>query len=194
MELEVRPLAPGEHRSTWRSSLSSSPPWSVSAGLFAGGGATWNGAAGGTFLVEGALRLNELPLEATLDLGGSFFGTVQQYAAIPSLAEKAKAHAWLAQVGLRASRQIAGRWDVHASLALGIQNQVVDRTFPGNLGAASDSEVAPRLAFALGAGTRLGPGRALAQIQLEAVPHGVANYAGTTGGLAAMVGYLLTLR
>ncbi|HZX96786.1 MAG TPA: hypothetical protein VFE90_19865 [Myxococcales bacterium] len=194
MELEVRPPAPGEHRSSWRSALSPSPPWSISAGLFAGGGATWNGAGAGTFLAEGALRLGELPLEATLDLGGSFFGTVQQYAAIPSLAEKAKAHAWLAQVGLRASRQIAGRWDAYASLAFGLQNQIVNRTFPGNLGTASDSEVAPRLAFALGAATRLGPGRAFAQIQLDAVPHGVANYAGTTGGLAAMVGYLLTLR
>jgi hypothetical protein len=43
-------------------------------------------------------------------------------------------------------------------------------------------------------GMRIGPGRALAQLQLEGAPHEVARYAGSTSGLSLMAGYLFTLR
>lgn len=193
MDLPVRPLGPGESRSFWRSSMPAHP-WSVSAGLLAGAASTWNGAGGGTVIAEGAMRLGALPFEATLDVGGSFFGTVDQYAAIPSQAEKARAHAWLAQVGVRASREIFRRLDGHVALSLGLQEQVVRRTFPASIGTAEDSAVTPRFALAAGASTRVGPGRALAQLQLEGASHDVANFAGSTSGLSLMVGYLVQVR
>lgn len=189
--LGVRPVAPGEGRSFWRNWPR---PGSLSVGLLLGGGSTWNGAAAGTALLEGALRLGELPLEATLDLGGTSFASIDQHTAIPALAEKAKAHAWLLQVGVRGSRPIAGRLDGEAALSVGLQSQVVRRTFPANLGAAEDDALAPRFALALGMGMRIGPGRALAQLQLEGAPHEVAHYAGSTSGLSLMAGYLFTVR
>jgi hypothetical protein len=190
-ELAVRPVAPGESRSFWRSS---SRAGKLSVGLLLGGGSTWNGAAAGTLLLEGALPLGALPLEATLDLGGSSFASVAQHAAIPGLAEKAKAHAWLLQVGVRGSRPLFGALDGHAALSVGLQSQVVRRTFPANLGSAEDDALAPRFALALGLGTHIGPGRALAQVQLDGAPHEVARYAGSTSGLSLMAGYLFTVR
>ncbi|HET7785321.1 MAG TPA: hypothetical protein VFL36_05085 [Myxococcales bacterium] len=191
LELGVRPVAPGETRSFWRTSARGG---TLALGMLLGAGSTFDGAAAGTALLEGALRLGALPLEATLDLGGSLFGTVDQHAAIPALAEKAKAHAWMIQAGLRASRPLLGALDGHAAISLGLQDQVVRRTFPANLGAAEESEWAPRLALAAGVGTRIGAGRALAQVQFEGAPHEVARYAGSTTGLSFMAGYLLTVR
>lgn len=190
-ELAVRPVAPGETRSFRRNSSSAGK---LSVGMLLGGGSTWNGAALGAVLLEGALRPGELPLEVTLDLGGSAFTSVEQHAAIPGLAEKATARAWLLQIGVRGSRQLVGALDGHAAVSVGLQGQSVRRTFPANLGSAEDEALAPRLALAAGVGMRIGRGRALAQVQLEGAPHEVAHYAGSTSGLSLMAGYLITVR
>jgi len=191
MELGVRPVAPGETRSFWRSS---SRDGTFSLGMLVGAGSSWNGAAAGTVLVEAAHRLGALPLEATLDLGGTSLATLDQHAAIPALAEKAKAHAWLVQIGVRGSRRLFGALDGHAAISLGLQDQVVRRTFPGNLGSSDDDAIAPRFALATGVDMRIGPGRALAQLQLEGAPHEVAQYAASTSGLSVVAGYLFTVR
>jgi hypothetical protein len=190
-EVAVRALAPGETRASWRNS---SRTGKLSVGILVGGGSTWNGAAAGTLLLEGALRLGELPLEATLDLGGSAFASIDQHAAIRGLAEKATARAWLLQIGVRGSRPLLGALDGHAALSVGLQSQMVRRAFPANLGSAEDDALAPRFAAALGVGMRIGPGRALAQLNVEGAPHDVAHYAGSTSGLSLMAGYLFAVR
>ncbi len=194
LEVGVRPLAPGESRSLWHSSLAPERPWSVAAGVLAGGGVTFEGAGSGTALIEGSVRLGTLPLEATLDLGGGAFGMQSQYGTIPSLTERVKPHSWVAQAGVRASRQIAGNLDAVASLSFGLQDQVVKRTLPANIGTVQDSQLAARIALALGVSTRAGPGRVLGQVQFDGAPHDIAHFAGSTSGFSAVVGYLFTVR
>jgi hypothetical protein len=95
---------------------------------------------------------------------------------------------------VRASRQFAGNLDGVASLSFGVQDQVVSRTLPANIGTVEDTQLAARIAVALGVSTRAGPGRVLGQVQFEGAPHGIAHFAGSTGGFSALVGYLFTVR
>jgi hypothetical protein len=194
--LDIAVLAtPGARRSFWRTSLDPQRPWSVSAGLLGGLGRSFDGSSSGAFLAEVSVRMESLPLELLLDLGGNFLSEVSQYTAVPALGEKAQAHAWLAQIGLRASRRVLLRGlDAQASLGVGLQRQSVHTTLPLFLGQTDDSGVAPRFAIALGLGYRIGPGRALAQVQLDWSSSRVAGLAGSTSGVQAMVGYLVTVR
>ncbi|HZR09098.1 MAG TPA: hypothetical protein VFA79_10990 [Myxococcales bacterium] len=195
MDLPVIAPPPGARRPFWRTSLGPQRPWSVSAGLLGGGGRTFDGASSGTFLAEAAVRLESLPVEMLLDAGGNFLSEISQYAAVPSLAEKAKAHAWLVQVGARASRQVFfKRLDALASFGVGLQHQSVRTTLPFFLGQVDDSGVAARLAFGLGLSYRIGPGRALAQLQLDWASSQVARLAGSTSGIQGTIGYLVTAR
>jgi hypothetical protein len=195
MEVPVVAAPAGASRSFWRTSLGPQRPWSVSAGLLGGLGRSFDGATAGGFVGEVAMRLESLPLELLLDLGGSFLSEIQQYTAVPSLAEKVKAHAWLAQIGLRASRQVfLRRLDAHASFGVGLQSQSVRTTLPFFLGQVQDSGIASRVALALGLSYRVGPGRALAQVQVDWASSRVAQLAGSTSGFQAMIGYLLTVR
>lgn len=195
MDIAVAPLPPGARRSFWRTSLGPQRPWSVSAGLLGGGGRSFDGASSGTFLGEVAVRVESLPLELLLDVGGSFLSEISQYTAVPSLSEKAKANAWLAQIGARASRQVFfRRLDALASFGVGLQRQSVRTTLPLFLGQAEDSGIAPRLAVGLGLSYRIGPGRALAQLELAWASSHVARLAGSTSGFQGTVGYLITVR
>ncbi len=176
----------------WQSAQVAHRPWSVAVGLLGGGGATFDGAGEGTLLLETALRLEILPVEAVLDLGASFSAEVTQYGATPNNTERARAQSRLVQVGLRLGRQLASGLDAHATLLFGVQSQVVARTFPTNTHTADDS-VTPRLALALGGSLLLGPGRALAQVQLDSSASGIAGLAGSLSGAQVMLGYLLTV-
>jgi hypothetical protein len=169
-------------------------PWGISAGLLGGWGGSFDGAPAGSVLAEIAMRLQSYPIELLLDLGGSFLAEISQYGGGPSLAEKAKASAWLGQIGLRGGLEVLRQLDVHASVAVGLQSQSVRTTLPLNLGRYEDSGVSPRLALALGLNYRIGPGRALAQVQLDWASSRVAQYAGSTSGAQAMIGYLVAIR
>jgi hypothetical protein len=195
LEVPVAAAEPGSRRSFWRTSLVPQRNWSVSAGLLGGYGRSFDKASSGTFLGELAVRVEALPLELLLDLGGTFLTQVPQYSAVPALTETTHTHAWLAQVGVRASRQIFRRGlDAHASIGVGLQRQSVHTTLPLFLGQTDDSGVASRLALALGVTYRIGPGRALAQLGVDWASSGVARLAGSTSGLQGTIGYLVTVR
>jgi hypothetical protein len=174
----------------WWSALASEQPWSISVGLLGGVGSTFDGATEGTALLEMAARINTLPVEAVVDLGASFFSTVTQYGNYNS---DARAQSRLGEVGVRLGRQLATGLDGHAALLVGFQSQVVLRTLPNQTRFAQD-EWTPRIAVALGANLRLGPGRALAQVQLDSSASGIAGYGGSLSGVQAMLGYLVTIR
>ena len=140
------------------------------------------------------MRIESYPLEVLLDVGGSFFGWASQYTSTPALAEQAKAHAWLGQIGVRGMYEVLRNLDVHASAAVGLQDQSVHTILPLNLGRMDDSGFSPRVALALGANYCIGPGRALAQIQFDWASSHVAQLAGSTSGVQGMVGYLVSVR
>lgn len=180
-------------RPFWRSALVDRQPWSVSVGLLGGLGSSFDGAFGGTVLLEASMRLEILPLEALFDLGGSWFSEVVQYGANSTNAERAKAQSRLVQVGLRLGRQIIGGLDGHAALLFGLQSQLVSRTLPTGVQLAQDGWT-PRFGLALGANYQLGPGRALAQLQFDSSASGVAGLAGSLSSVQVMLGYLVTVR
>ncbi|MGZ6144187.1 MAG: hypothetical protein ACXWLM_12670, partial [Myxococcales bacterium] len=97
------------------------------------------------------------------------------------------------QLGVRLGRQLVKGLDGHATLAFGAQSQSVDRTLATGP-AVSQTAWTPRFAFALGANLRLGPGRALAQLQLDATGSEVAGLASSLGSAQILVGYLVTIR
>jgi len=171
-----------------------SRPWAVSAGLLGGLGGAFVGATAGSILAEIAMRIESYPVEALLDLGWTAQSEISQYTGAPALTEKAKAHAWLAQIGARGSRDVMRRLAVHGSLAFGLQNQNVRITLPQNLGSFEDSGLSARLAIAAGVNYSLGPGRALAQVQLDWTSKRVAQLESSTSGLQGMVGYLVFIR
>ena len=182
----------GARRSFWR--LGRQGPWSYSAGILGGLGRSFDGANAGGVLAEVAVRIESSPLEALLDFGGTFLSEVDQYTAAPALSERSKTHAWLAQLGIRGSYEVLRALDVHASVGAGLQSQSVSTTLPLNLGRFEDSGVTPRLATALGATYRMGPGRALAQVEFDWSPSRIAQYAGSTSSVQGMLGYLVNVR
>ena len=182
----------GARRSFWR--LGRQGPWSYSAGILGGLGRSFDGANAGGVLAEVAVRIESSPLEALLDFGGTFLSEVDQYTAAPALSERSKTHAWLAQLGIRGSYEVLRALDVHASVGAGLQSQSVSTTLPLNLGRFEDSGVTPRLATALGATYRIGPGRALAQVEFDWSPSRIAQYAGSTSSVQGMLGYLVNVR
>jgi hypothetical protein len=178
----------------WRSALVSEQPWSVAVGLIGGGGATFDGASAGTILLEVAVRLEILPLEAVLDLGPSWFSEVSQYGANPTNSERARSQSRLGQIGVRLGRQLTQGVDGHATLLFGLQDQLIDRIPPPPAARISQDGWTPRFALALGASIQLGPGRALAQVQFDSSASGIAGLAGSLSSVQAMAGYLLTVR
>jgi hypothetical protein len=166
----------------WPSSLSAQRSWSFSMGLLGGGGATYDGPTTGTVLLEAALRIEALPEEVLFEVGPGFFSSkngMQTQTAI-------------AQFGLRVQRELVRGLDGHAALLAGLTHQSVSPTAGG--GTWTDDGWAPRLELALGANLRLGPGRALAQLQLDVAPSAVARQSGSLSGLQVLAGYLFTLR
>jgi len=182
----------GARRSFWR--LGRQGPWSYSAGILGGLGSSFDGATAGGVLAEVAVRIESSPLEALLDFGGTFLSEVDQYTGAPALSERSKTRAWLAQLGVRGSHEVLSALDLHASVGAGLQSQSVRTTLPLNLGRFEDSGVTTRLSTALGATYRIGPGRALAQVELDWSPSRVAQYAGSTSSVQGMLGYLVNDR
>ena len=172
----------------WPSSLQLQRPWSFSLGAVGGGGSTFNGSTVGTILFEAALRLESLPLELSLDLGPGFFTSVSQ-PGLGGAIVKAQPEARIAQLGLRGSRQVAQSLDVHGTLGFGMQQQTI--SIPGQ---PSQDSWSPRITLAGGANLWLGPGRALAQLQLDLLPSNPAGLRSGLSGMQVLAGYLLTLR
>jgi hypothetical protein len=173
----------------WWSALAAEQPWSVSVGLLGGYGSTFDGATEGAVLLEMAVRMKTLPIEAVLDLGASFFSTVAQYGNNNS---DARAQSRLGEIGVRLGRQLGTGLDGHATLLFGFQSQLVLHTLPNRTQIAQD-DWTPRIALALGANLRLGPGRALAQVQVDSSASGIAGLGGSLSGVQAMLGYLVTV-
>ena len=170
-----------------------SGPWSISAGVLGGLGATYDGAIAGSILLEGAVRLESLPIEALLDLGLGFYGESTQPGATPTTLDKASPKTKLVQIGVRVSHQLFGIFDGHASATVGLQDQSVSKTLASGTQVSRD-EWTPRFAFAVGGNVRAGPGRILAQVQLDASGSDVAGLSSSLGSAQVMVGYLVTLR
>ena len=191
LEVPIVPRAPGR---LWQSALSPAKPWSVSLGAIGALGAMFQGGGvGGGAMLEGALRLRDLPLEALLDVGGIWFTEVLQQDA-QSGATYAHPHTWLAQAGVRASMLLARGIDGHAAVLLGLQDQLVhvrSVTLPAGV---DQSAVVLRAALALGVSMRAGPGRLLGQVQLDTSSSGEAGLLNNVGSAQLQVGYLLTLR
>ena len=99
-------------------------------------------------------------------------------------ASKVAPQSKILQLGLRLGREVAAGLDAHAALAVGLQQQT---------GGGADG-LTPRFALAVGGNLRIGPGRALAQIQLDFSASGVAGLDTSLGGVQVLAGYLLTLR
>lgn len=172
----------------WPSSLQFQRPWSFSLGAVGGGGATFHGSTVGTILFEAALRLESLPAELLLDLGPGFFTSVSQ-PGLGGAIVQAQPEARIVQLGVRASRQIAQSLDAHGALGFGMQQQTI--SIPGQ---PSQDSWSPRITLAGGANLWLGPGRALAQLQLDLVPSNPAGLRSGLSGVQVLAGYLLTLR
>ena len=191
--LDVPVQAGTPKASFWRLG-GSQGPWGMSAGLVGGLGSSFAGATAGSLLVEVTMRVESYPVELLLDVGGSSLAEMSQYATTPSLAEKAKASAWMAQIGVRSGLEVVRRLGVHGSLAFGLQNQHVNTTLPLNLGTSEDSSVTPRFALGLGLNYRIGPGRVLGQVQFDWAGKQVARLAESTSGIQGMLGYLVSIR
>lgn len=164
-------------------------PWGLSAGLIGGGGATYDGAGSGSLLLDASVRIPSLPLEAVIEGGGSAFSEVTQ--GIAQGAVDARSRSWMLQGGVRGATQLARGLDGHAALLIGAQRQRV------LLRAAAETfswSWTPHLALAMGVNLRLGPGRALAQLQFDASRSGAAGLTGSLGGVQVQVGYLVAVR
>ena len=176
----------------WQSALTSERPWSLSAGLRAGGGVTFDGSAALTVLVELALRLEVLPLEGLFQFGAGFFTEATQPGTPATTTERARAQARLAQLGVRANKQLLARLDGHAALLFGLQQQLVSTTLQSGTVLDLDA-ITPRVALQLGVNFRVGPGRALAELQFDSAASGIARLHGSTGGAQLLAGYAFTL-
>lgn len=164
-------------------------PWTVSGGLIAGGGGTYEGAGAGSLLIDAAVRIRSLPIEAVLEGGGSAFTPLTQ--GFAQTETNAHSRSWMLQAGVRAVTELVRGLDGHAAILAGAQRQRI--TLVG-AGATSSWSWTPRVAFTMGAGLRLGPGRALAQLQFDGSESGVAGLAGSLGGVQLQLGYLVVLR
>jgi len=145
-------------------------------------------------LAEVAVRVSSTPVELLLDLGGNVHSEIGQYTSVPTLAEQAKAQLFLTQVGARGSAQVLRTVALHASLCAGLQSQSVRTVLPLSFGEHEESGLAARLALAGGATWRVGPGRALAQLQFDWASAHVAQLAGSTSGVQLMLGYLVAVK
>ena len=171
----------------WPSDLATRRPWARSLGAVAGGGATFDGAGVGTLLLEFALRLEVLPIEALLQAGGSLFTAVSQNGG-----ERASAQLFAFNLGARAGYQLRRGLDAHASLTFGLQDQFVQTTLPSKQVLHLDA-TGPRAALGLGVTLAAGPGRLLLQLQLDSTPGGLARLSGSLGGVQLQGGYLVNL-
>ena len=187
LEVPVRPRAPGK---LWPTALSR--PWSISAGAMGAVGATFDGGTDAGFLLEGALRLKNYPLEALLDIGGSWFSEVTQGAGPGTT--KASTSAWLVQAGVRASLMLAPGFDGHLSLLAGMIDQKVNVHSITRPAGIDDSVWIPRIAFAVGANAHVGMGRLLMQVQIDSSASNQAGLQGSLGGAQLQIGYLVPLR
>jgi hypothetical protein len=176
----------------WRSAMAVNRPWSVSIGAWGALGSSFDGANIGGGLLDVSMRLEILPLELVLEGGPFWYSEILQYGANATNSEKAKAQSAYAELGIRAGVQLYRNLDGHAALLFGAQSQVVDRTLP-TMAKAHDSAWTPRVALALGINYRLGPGRILAQVQVDSSASGLAGLDGSLSGLQGMAGYLLTV-
>jgi len=192
IEVPVRPSNVKMGQTSWPSALVAQRPWSVSLGVIGGLGGSFDGAGAGSLGLEAAMRLQVLPLEALLEGGVSSFTEVSQGAGPGTT--NAQAHAWLLQAGLRAGRQLVRGLDGHIALLAGAQSQVVHVRSIVLPAGSNDSSWVARVAVALGANMRLGPGRALAQVQFDASPPRQAGLEGSLGGVQLQIGYLVTVR
>lgn len=194
LEAPVTASRAGRAQEPWWSSRSSTQrPWAISVGPLGGVGSSFDGATEGTAMLEGAVRLGALPVEAVVDAGWSFFKETDQFRNNAANAERARVQARYLQLGARYATQLTGALAGHATVLAGAQSQVVGRTLPTGAAVAQDAWV-PRFALALGVNLNLGPGRALAQVQFDGSPSGKAGLIGSPSGVQAMVGYLFTVR
>ncbi len=187
------PVGVGRPHRLWRSALRSQQEWSLSGGLIGGAGGTFDGAGAGTLMAELAVRLETLPMEAVLDGGLGFYSELNQPGAAPGTTESARPKTQYVQAGIRLGRELVQGLDGHATVAIGAQHQSVERTLPTGA-VVSQSAWTPRFAFAFGANLRLGPGRALAELQLDATGSDVAGLTTGLGSAQVLVGYLVTIR
>ena len=171
----------------WPSNLAAREPWARSLGMIAAGGATFDGAGTGGVLVEFAMRLEVLPIEALAQLGGSLFTTVSQ-----GNGERATASLLAVNLGARAGYRLRRDLDAHATLTVGLQDQYVRTTLPSRQVLKLDAG-GPRAALGLGVTLAAGPGRVLAQLQLDSTTSGLARLIGSLGGAQLQAGYLVNL-
>ena len=171
----------------WRSSLMSERPWTHALGVVGGGGATFDGAAAGTWMAEYALRLEYLPVEAIAQLGLSLFSPVSQ-----GNGERAHARSFLLNLGARLGYQLVKGFDTFAQLSFGVEDQFVKTRLPS--GQVLDLDAAgPRAALAFGASWHAGAGRLMLEVQFDSTPGGLARLIGSLGAMQVLGGYLVTL-
>lgn len=170
----------------WRSSLMSETPWHHALGVLGGGGVSFDGAGAGTGMLEYALRLEYLPVEAIAQLGFSIFSPVQQADG------RAEARSFLLNLGARLGYQISKGIDVFAQLTFGLEDQYVKLTLTNGTVLKVDA-FGPRAALALGASVHAGPGRFLLALQFDSAPSGLARLLGSLGAMQVLAGYLFTL-
>ena len=121
-----------------------------------------------------------LPIPRLLEIGPGFFSpttTGRQPLAI------------LVQAGLRFHHELVHGLDGHATVLAGFEHQ----SLSAGGGAVSQDGWGGRIGLALGVNLRLGPGRVLAQMQLDSSPSQLPGMKGQ-GGTQMLAGYLLTVR
>ena len=152
----------------------------------------WGGAAAVEVSVHPGLR----PIELVARAGLLQFAVARSPLAGSDAVGRGDLRGLSLAVGARASVALLGRWALHATLSGGALRTFGTLSVEGS-GAAGvrqgTAQWGPLGALAAGTTLRIGPGRAIAELQYTAAP-GRGDLSGNLGGFTVCAGYLFALR
>jgi len=152
----------------------------------------WGGAAAIELSVHPGLR----PIELVARAGLLQFAPARSALAGSDAIGRGDLRGLSLAVGARASVALLGRWALHATVSGGALRTFGTLTVDGGAAAGvrqGTAQWGPLGAIAAGTTLRIGPGRAIAELQYTAAP-GRGDLSGNLGGLTVCAGYLFALR
>src|SRR5712691_2606455 len=152
----------------------------------------WGGAAAIELSVHPGLR----PIELVARAGLLQFAPARSALAGSDAIGRGDLRGLSLAVGARASVALLGSWALHATVSGGALRTFGTLTVDGGAAAGvrqGTAQWGPLGAIAAGTTLRIGPGRAIAELQYTAAP-GRGDLSGNLGGLTVCAGYLFALR